>query len=147
RRILGAKRFRTRSAASKAEWRVKQLGREAKLALAEAPQQAPPLALLALASPAEAASAPKGVVRVAPGFRAELARALNARAYTVVTDPVVKSDDFPGFLDRYVQPGELAILTGGFLRGGFELWEKGGREPLLARWRWFARTAEVIREE
>lgn len=161
RRILATKRFRSRAAASREEWRVKQLTPAKKRALAKALRKALTLLLLLGAVPAKAApegvaraapegvaqAAPECIVRVAPGFNRDYALALNARHFKVITDPVVLSDDFRGFLSRYVKEGEYGILVGGPLRGGFELWAKGAEEPALARWRWFRGTERVIREE
>ena len=145
-KILASKRFRTRAAASREEWRVKQLTPLEKRAFAKALKALKAVALLLLLPAAEEAAG-ECVVRVAPGFNRDYALALNSRNFKVITDPVVLSDDFRGFLARYVKEGEHAILVGGLLRGGFELWPKGAEQPVLARWRWFRRTERVIREE
>jgi putative endonuclease len=144
-KILAKKKFRNRSLASKAEWKVKQLTPPEKRAFARSLALLKLLPLL-LFSPA-ASAAPECVLRVAPGFGLEYVKPLNARGFKVVTDPVVKSDNFSGFLERYVKEGEYGILVGGIFRGGFEIWEKGGSRPLIARWEWFTPAATVIQRE
>ena len=145
-KILGIKRFRTRASASREEWRVKQLSAVEKRAFAKALKALKALPLIFLFS-SQALASQECVVRVAPGFNPDYARALNSRNFKVVTDPVVQNDDFHGFLERYVKEGEHGILAGGLFRGGFELWVKGAKEPVFARWHWFRGTERVIREE
>lgn len=159
-KILATRKFRTKGAALKEEWRVKQLPAKEKHDYAKKLRSLRTLKTIflsailpawiagaAICSPSALAS-PDGSdcnVRVMPGFDMEFVQALNARGYRVIVDPDVKSDDFPGFLSRYVRPGEYGILVGGILQGGFELWRRDDDKPVLARWEWFRPSVQVLR--
>ncbi len=147
-KILGTKGFRTRGAAQKEEWRVKQLSADEKRAFARTLKTVKVLALFLLPVTGLAASPPEEcVIRVAPGFPVEYALLLNSKAFKVITDPEITTDDFQGLRDRYVKKGEYALLFGGWVRGGFSLWRKHGDQPVLSHWRWFTSTQKVLQEE
>lgn len=84
------------------------------------------------------------VIRVQPSFPLRFVPPLVAKNYTVVTDPEVKQESFENFLKHYVKEGESAILVGGLIQGGFELWRKGEEKPVYSAWSWTESSEKVI---